>query len=336
MSRGLTYAGAGVDIDARGRFVETLIRQFRSSRRKNIGIGHFAGAVHFGNSLLTLACDGVGSKIMIARAMGRWETVGIDCVAMNVNDTVCIGARPVALVDYIALPSVDLSAAAPIGKGLNAGAMESGAPIVGGEVAVLPDMVKEMDISATCLGIVPAGRAVTGQRIREGDAIIGLPSSGVHSNGFTLIRRILESSNISLDEPFGRGKLGTELLKPTSIYVKEIMRLLRKTTVHGIAHITGGGFRNIVRLKKTVKFTIESLPRVPAIFDFISKEGKVEDREMFQTFNMGTGMVIVVPQHEADAALSLLKGRRRAYLLGHVERGRGVHIQEYGLQYTSY
>jgi phosphoribosylformylglycinamidine cyclo-ligase len=331
--RRLTYSESGVDIDEKGIFVSRLVSQLKKSEGA-LSIGHFAGGMRLKGQVFTLACDGVGSKIMIARAMNKWDTVGIDCVAMNVNDTVCIGARPLALVDYIALPRVELDLASPIGRGLNRGADAAGATIVGGEVAVLPDMLKEVDISATCMGIADRRHLITGRAIRPGDVIIGMESSGVHSNGFTLIRRILSENNIALSERFGRITLGQELLKPTEIYVKSVLRLLKKVSVHGIAHITGGGFRNILRLKESVRFHIEELPPIPPIFEFISREGNVEQREMFQTFNMGIGMVIVISEKSAEPALSLLG--RSAHIIGHVEEGRGVFIREYGLSYMKY
>ncbi len=337
---GITYRDSGVDIDLKSRFIELLVSELKYRRRGGkspVGSGHFTSAVPFGNMYLTLGTDGVGSKLQLAREMGIWDTVGIDCVAMNANDTICVGAEPLALVDYIALPAPDTSIASSIGRGLNAGASAAGAEIVGGEVAVLVDMVKEIDISASCLGAVDRKSLVTGRGIMPGDEIIGVASSGLHSNGFTLVRKLLRETGTSTGERFGGTTLGRELLRPTQIYVRPVLKALKRHRIRGMANITGGGFRNILRLKRGVRFSIDSLPTVPKIFGFLSDLGGVESAEMFQTFNMGTGFIMVAARGDGDdAARTLEDSGLRAGVIGHVEKGDGVVLTQYGVEYDRY
>ncbi len=337
---GITYASSGVDIDLKSHFIELLVSELRyrrKGRKAPVGVGHFTSTIPFGDRLLTLGTDGVGSKLLIAARLGKWGTVGIDCVAMNVNDTICVGAEPLALVDYIALPFPDTGIASEIGRGLNRGAAQANAEIVGGEVAVLRDMVNGVDISASCLGVVDRKKVVTGRGIRTGNDIVGISSSGIHSNGYTLIRKLLDETGTSLDAKFGGGTLGKELLKPTAIYVRPVLDVLGKHRVTGLANITGGGFRNIIRLNGNVKFLINSLPRTPRIFEFISGLGNVDAGEMYQTFNMGVGFVIVTAKGEGDAVCrTLAMHRMKAWVIGHVESGKGVEVEEHGLNFDRY
>ncbi len=337
---GITYAASGVDIDLKSQFIDRLVAELRFRRKgaeKPVGVGHFTSTIPFGKSILTLGTDGVGSKLLVAKQMNRWDTVGIDCVAMNVNDTICVGAEPIALVDYIALPYPDTRIASEIGKGLNKGASLSNAEIVGGEVAVLKDMVNDVDISASCLGVVERKKVITGNAIRKGDEIVGIASSGLHSNGYTLVRKLLSESGTWLEAKFGSGTLGKELLRPTEIYVKPVLDVLKKHNVTGLANVTGGGFRNILRLKRNVRFLIDSLPRVPRIFQFLSELGGISDEEMFQTFNMGTGFVVVARKGEAEGICRTLgKNGKRAYVIGSVQQGDGVELEQYGVSYRKY
>lgn len=337
---GITYAASGVDIDLKSQFIEGLVAQlkFRRSRRKSpAGPGHFTATVPFGGSLLTLGTDGVGSKLLLAKQLRRWDTVGIDCVAMNVNDTICVGAEPLALVDYIALPYPDTSIAADIGRGLNRGASLANAEVVGGEVAVLKDIVTDIDISASCLGVVDRKKVITGREIRAGDEIVGLPSSGLHSNGYTLVRRLLQETGTGLDERFGRGTLGSELLRPTEIYVRPVLGILKRHRITGLANITGGGFRNLLRLKKNVRFLIDRLPPVPGIFTFLSELGAIPESEMFQTFNMGTGFVIIAARGEGDAVCrEMRQAGSKAHVIGRVAQGSGVELVQFGVKYDKY
>jgi phosphoribosylformylglycinamidine cyclo-ligase len=280
--RGWTYARAGVDINRKSRAIDALVDQLRY-RRKGRGkmldvIGQFTGMIDFGDLALTLCTDGVGTKLLVAEALDKWDTVGIDCIAMNVNDTICVGAEPIALVDYIAMDRPDDRIAEEIGIGLEIGARLSNIDIVGGEIAILPEMVRGVDLSASCLGFVKKNSIVDGSRIEVGDAIIGLRSSGIHSNGLALARKVLKDNEIENDDKLAglRRTVGEELLTPTRIYVKKILKLLDTCTVGGMVNVTGGGLRNFVRLKKGVMFEIDG-PIVPQkIFKVLSEIGDIQ------------------------------------------------------------
>ncbi|MDD1746416.1 MAG: phosphoribosylformylglycinamidine cyclo-ligase [Methanomassiliicoccales archaeon] len=336
----MTYAKAGVDIDAKSAAIASLVKQLRyrrSGRGRMMDIkGQFTSLIDFGDVALTLCTDGVGTKLLIAEAMNKWDTVGIDCMAMNVNDTICVGAEPIAFVDYIALDRPNPEVTEAIGMGLQAGAKMSDCEIVGGEIAVLPEMVKGVDLSGSCLGFVDKDRIVTGADIEIGDVIIGLPSSGVHSNGMTLARRVLERNGIPLDQkiPGLRGSVGEELLTPTSIYVRQVLKLLEGTQVSGMVDVTGGGLRNFVRLKRDVRFDV-SRPLTPQpIFKVLQGLGGIEDREMYQTFNMGMGFAVILREDDAKEATRVLaKGAR---VVGSVVEGEGVGSSGLDLDYSSY
>jgi phosphoribosylformylglycinamidine cyclo-ligase len=337
---GLTYASSGVDIDLKSSFINALVKELRFSRRNfrpAIGVGHFTSAIRMGSRLLTLSTDGVGSKMLIARRLNRWDTVGIDCIAMNVNDTICIGAEPLAIVDYIATPRLEMDIAAAIGKGLNRGAARANVTVVGGEVAVLTDMLNELDLSASCLGIVEKNRMITGSSIRIGDKIIGLPSSGLHSNGFTLVRRLLDAGLIDTDEKIGGKTIGEVLMSPTRIYVREVLDALRSGGITGLANITGGGMRNIIRLNGGLHYRINTVPRIPEIFNIIAETGKVSADEMFQTFNMGIGFVIICRENSCKRLIGRLrKNRVAASEIGNVEKGTGLTLVDYDIHYSTY
>ncbi len=337
---GMTYARAGVDIGKKSKAIESLVNKLnykRDGRFRMLDIkGQFAGLVDFGDLALTLCTDGVGTKLLVAEAMGRWDTVGIDCIAMNVNDTICVGAEPVAFVDYIAIDRPDDKIAEQIGMGLGKGAEMANVDIVGGEVAVLPEIVKGVDLSGTCLGVVRKEDIVDGSEIEIGDSIVGLPSSGVHSNGLTLARKILERNEISYDETLRNlGKnVGDELLTPTRIYVRDVLRVLKSHKVTGMVNVTGGGLRNFVRLKKGVLFEIsDPLPPQP-IFDILADLGDVDPKEMYQTFNMGMGFAIVCREAAADDVVRILGGGAR--IVGSVIRGDGAGSKTIGVRYGSY
>jgi len=340
MAKGMTYAKAGVDIDRKSSSIAALVRHLRYKRRgrgKPIDLpGHFTGLIDLGDVALTLCTDGVGTKLMVADALRKWDTVGIDCVAMNVNDTICVGSEPVAFVDYIAMDEPDEEITSEIGKGLECGARQSNMTIVGGEIAVLPELVRGFDLAGTCLGVVDKRRIVTGDRIRPGDALIGLPSSGVHSNGLTLARKILERNRIGYRDKV-RGLMrpvGLELLEPTTIYVKPVLRLLKGFDVHGMANITGGGLRNLLRLKKGIGFVIDDPMEPNPVFKVMQELGDVSDHEMYQTFNMGMGFTLVVPDKTAsDVVRAAGKG---AKVVGHAVKGEGVNVPSMRLRYTRY
>ena len=290
--------------------------------------GHYAAVLEVAPNLgIAVGTDGVGSKLIVAEQTGRYDTVGIDCVAMNVNDVVCVGAEPIALLDYLAVERVDPEVMEAIGVGLKAGAEAAGVEIPGGEVAVLPELIKGhpspsgFDLTAACFGTVALDRMVTGATCEPGDALIGLPSSGLHSNGYSLARAALDG--LAFDdrpEVLGGASVADALLEPTVIYVRAVLELLRSDVdVRGLAHITGGGLLNLLRLHADVGFEIDAPLPVPAVFDLVQELADVPDAEMWEVFNMGCGFCAVVPAAQADAAVELLARRhpgRRADRLG--------------------
>ena len=331
---GLDYASSGVDIDLEGESVASLLSAFGTSVRSpgTIGApvdlpGGFGGLIEFGDNLLALATDGVGSKLQIASRLNAWHGVGIDCMAMNVNDLLCVGAEPIAFVDYIATPRPDPEVHAALGQSLAEACRRARVTLAGGETASLPDIVTELDLSGTALGYLAKGAAITGESLAAGDVLIGLPSSGIHSNGFSLIRKVLEVSGADLAAPapfdsehpwreverftVGDITLGEVLLNPTRIYCDPIVDLLtacRNDTgdnggerapcsandLHAIAHITGGGLSNLLRLHDSLGWHIaDPLPPQPE-FAWAMAQGGIDAREMHRTFNMGLGIVIAV------------------------------------------
>ena len=336
----MTYAKAGVDIDSKSAAIASLVKELKY-RRSGLGRmmdvkGQFTSLIDFGNIALTLCTDGVGTKLLIAEALKKWDTVGIDCMAMNVNDTICVGAEPFAFVDYIAIDKPNPDVTEAIGIGLQKGARLSDCEIVGGEIAVLPEMVRGVDLSGCCLGFVKKKDIVTGANIKVGDVIIGLPSSGIHSNGMTLARRVLERNEIPLDRKFDElGKsVGEELLTPTSIYVRQVLKLLMLVKVTGMVDVTGGGLRNFVRLKEGVRFDVSRPLKPQPIFKLLQELGNIEDKEMYQTFNMGMGFAVIVREKRAKEAIKILgKGAR---IVGEVVEGEGASSSGLNLYYSSY
>jgi len=334
-----TYARAGVDIDEKSKAIDSLVEQLRFRRRGRGRMvdarGQFTGLIDFDDVYLTLCTDGVGTKILVAKALDRWDTVGIDCIAMNANDTICVGSEPMAFVDYIALDRPNRDLTEQIGRGLERGAELANLDIVGGEIAVVPEMVSGVDISGTCLGFVPKGSLVDGSRLKVGDAIIGVPSSGIHSNGLTLARRVLQEADVGLDEipPELDRSIGEELLEPTEIYVRRIVRLLELVDVRGMVNITGGGVRNLLRLRPGVRFEIDSPLPVPPVFGLLKRLGGIDDHEMYQTFNMGMGFAVICPPDEVEEAIDALGSGQ---VVGHVTNGKGVALVGRGLEYLSY
>jgi phosphoribosylformylglycinamidine cyclo-ligase len=243
---------------------------------------------------------------VVAEQLGRWDTVGIDCVAMNVNDVVCVGAEPLAMVDYLAVDRADAGIAEAIGKGLARGAELAGIEIVGGELAQLGEIINGLDLAGACFGVVELDSLITGASIEPGDPVIGLPSSGLHSNGYTLARSALAEIPMD-DDRLGR-PLGDLLLEPTEIYVKPIVELLRsEVDVRGLAHITSGGLGNLLRLEAEVGYEIDDPLPVPPIFTLIQELGDVSDEEMDEVFNLGCGFCVVVAASDEDAALERLR-----------------------------
>jgi phosphoribosylformylglycinamidine cyclo-ligase len=333
---GATYAEAGVDIDAEGKAISAIVEEVKKTLRfrrgkegEGISIsGHFSGLVRIGPSrALALTSDGVGSKIMVAEQVGRYDTLGMDLVAMNVNDIICVGAEPLAMVDYLAMEAPNPGIVREIAKGLVRGAELAGITIAGGELATLPEMVKGFDIAGFALGIVELDKLVTGEDIAPGDIVVGLESSGIHSNGLTLARKLL-LDKYGGDAVVDGVAIGEELLRPTKIYVPEVMGVLKKVEVKGMANITGGGLGNLTRITK-YGFFIDSLPEPQPIFKLIQREGDVSDSEMYRTFNMGTGFCIVVPQEKEEEVIDVcLKHGTKAWALGKVDRGEGVRFKD--------
>ena len=328
MRKVTTYSEAGVDISEEAEFISSLTKNLKS-RRVGLGsslgiLGHFAGLIEFGEYALVLCTDGVGTKVIIADEMKKWDTVGIDCIAMNVNDIICVGAEPLAFVDYLAMEKLDKKKADQIGIGLNRGAEISNISIIGGETATLPDIIKGFDLAGTCLGYVKKDEIITGEKIKVGDAIIGLRSSGIHSNGLTLARKVFKNNGYGYHDklPYSDQDItiGESLLCPTKIYVKEILKIIKKYEVHGLAHITGGGWQNIERLKPDVEFVLENPLEPHEIFKVIKKVGKITDLEMHRTFNMGIGFAIVLENKIAKMVLAdLKKDKVEAQIVGTVK-----------------
>jgi phosphoribosylformylglycinamidine cyclo-ligase len=324
------YAAAGVDTSQADRGVDALVGVLRRIEidRPSASVvpsGHYASVLRVAENLgIAMSMDGVGSKIVVAEQADRLETVGIDCIAMNVNDVVCVGAEPIAMLDYLAVEQADPDALARIGEGLRVGAQAANIEIPGGELAVLPELIRGhpsphgFDLCGTAIGTVALDAIVTGDDIAPGDALIGLPSSGLHSNGYTLARRaLLDEGGLGLaDRPDGLGgrTVADALLEPTVIYVRAVLDLLRSDVpVHGLAHITGGGVRNLLRLGGgRVGYAIEAPLPVPPVFDLVAHLGAVSDAEMWEVFNMGCGFVAIVPAERAEEAAGVLAARHPA------------------------
>lgn len=315
--------------------------------------GGFAGLVEFGDWALVLCTDGVGSKVEIAHALKKYDTVGIDCIAMNVNDCVCVGGEPLAFVDYLAMEKPDKATMAEIGKGLGTGAQESNVSVIGGETASLPDLVNGFDLAGTCMGAVKKDKVLDGRRVQEGDVILGLPSHGLHSNGYTLVRKLAAKHRLSwgAKAPFAKGaSLGEALLEPTKIYVKPALRLLQSgLDVKAFAHVTGGGLQNLPRMNRKFRYLIEEPLDPQPVYAWLRELGGLDPVEMYKTFNMGMGFAVVVAKGDADAALDLLTREMDAGLqplhdanmgeaprvVGRVTRGEGCLLEPLRATYES-
>jgi phosphoribosylformylglycinamidine cyclo-ligase len=322
------YATSGVDTGAAGRAVGALVSVLKTidvgrSSRSVLESGHYAAVLEIAPNLgIAVGTDGVGSKLIVAEQAGRYDTVGIDCIAMNVNDVICVGAEPIAVLDYIAVERADEDVLRDIGIGLKAGAEAAGVEIPGGEVAVLPELIRGhpspngFDLTAACFGTVALDAVITGAACRPGDALIGLPSTGLHSNGYSLARRALEGLALD-DRPEGLGcSVADALLEPTAIYVRAVLELLRSDVdVRGLAHITGGGLLNLLRLHADIGFEITDPLPIPPVFELVRERGGVGEAEMWEVFNMGCGFAAVVPEGDETAAVEILarhhEGARR-------------------------
>jgi phosphoribosylformylglycinamidine cyclo-ligase len=312
------YAEAGVDASEAHGALTGLVEVLKGidtgkPSRSVLPSGHYAAVLRLDDRTgLAFCTDGVGSKVIVAEQAGRFDTVGIDCIAMNVNDVICVGAEPIALVDYIAVEEAQPDMLRDIAIGLRKGAEQAGIEIPGGELAQLPELIKGhpspngFDLCASCIGVVPLDRIISGASIEAGDALIGIPSSGVHSNGLTLARSVLPDLREAPPELAGR-TVADELLEPTVIYVRAVLDLLAsEVDVRGLAHITGDGFLNLTRLDALVGYRIDAPLPVPPVFTLIANRGDVDEAELWEVFNMGCGFCVVVSQADAASAVELL------------------------------
>ena len=336
MDEKCSYRNAGVDIDTANTFVEKIKPLIKSTSRKEVmgGLGGFGGLFHLDlgkikDPVLVSSTDGVGTKLKIAQMINRHDTIGIDLVAMCVNDVIVQGAEPLFFLDYISTGRIDIDKGIEIVGGIVKGCQEAGCSLIGGETAEMPGLYNEgeYDLAGFCVGVVEADKLIDGSEIRMGDRIIGIASSGIHSNGFSLARKVLfEKGNLKIDDTVDGldNSIGMELLKPTKIYVKSILNLLKSFTIRGIVHITGGGFldnipRVIPNLCRAV--VLKNSWVIPDIFSIIEKMGNIDRMEMLRVFNMGIGMVIVVPEKESAEIIERLeKLGERSYPIGFIEK----------------
>jgi phosphoribosylformylglycinamidine cyclo-ligase len=328
------YAESGVDTSEADEGLQRLIRRIKATwpaagapGAVQLDIGYFANVITVGGTGLAICTDGIGSKAIIAQMMDRYDTVGIDCVAMNVNDLICVGARPLSMVDYIAVERAHPALLEALSVGLAEGAKQAGVSISGGEISQIKDIIKGhrpgwgFDLVGMAVGDVALDRINTGRHVRAGDLVIGIESNGIHSNGLTLARRaFFDEAKLGIDHRFAEldRSLGEELLRPTHIYVREVLDLIATVPgVNAMVHITGDGLLNLLRVEAPVGFAIDAMPPPPPIFPLIQRHGGVDDAEMYQVYNMGVGFCVVVAPGSADAALALLKKHgRRASIIG--------------------
>ena len=331
-----TYKDTGVDIDNANLFVERLKPLVKATFRKEVmaNIGGFGGLFHLEmnkikDPVLVASTDGVGTKLKIAQLMNKHDTIGIDLVAMSVNDVAVQGAEPLFFLDYLATGKIRVENCIQVLEGIVKGCQEAGCALIGGETAEMPGMYKdgEYDLAGFCIGIVDADKIIDGAAIRVGDRIIGLASHGLHSNGFSLARKVLmEEAGMRLEERVCglNHSLGEELLRPTRIYVKSLMNIVKSFTIKGIVHITGGGF--IDNLPRIIPAPCRAVMarnnwEIPYIFNLVRERGNIDEMEMFRVFNMGIGMVVVVPEKESAEILERLENLgERAYAIGIIEK----------------
>jgi len=336
------YKTAGVDTGETQSGLHKIIERIKETwpvpggiGTVQLDIGYFANVIDIGGIGLAICTDGVGSKSIIAQMMRRYDTIGIDCVAMNVNDVLCVGARPISLVDYIGVEESNADMLGGIAIGLAAGAKQAGISISGGEISPLKDVMRGFDLVGTAVGLVPLDKIITGRDLVPGDIIIGLESSGIHSNGLTLARYVFfKQGRLSVDHVFPELgiPLGEELLRPTLIYVPEVLDIIDNVpTVKALINITGDGLLNLPRVNAKVGFTIDDLPPVPPIFRLIQIQGDVSSAEMYQVYNMGIGFCVLVSEKDRDVVLAILQSRgRRAKVIGRVidDDSKGVYLPQ--------
>lgn len=338
----MDYKSAGVDVEAGYKSVELMKEHVKATFRKEVlsDIGGFGGlfsiekAKEMEKPVLVSGTDGVGTKLKIAFLMDKHDTIGIDAVAMCVNDIICSGAEPLFFLDYIACGKNFPEKIANIVKGVSKGCVMAGCSLIGGETAEMPGFYPEdeYDLAGFTVGILDQAKAIDGKRIKDGDLLIGISSSGIHSNGYSLVRKVFAPNKENLKEYVDElGKtLGDELLEPTKIYVKPVLELMKKVDIKGISHITGGGFiENIPRMMPDgLKINIEdgSFPILP-IFELIMKKGNIDKMDMYSTFNMGIGLVFAISEDEKEKALKILEEMgEKAYVIGNISKGDGISI----------
>ncbi len=338
----LSYKDAGVDIDAGNRLVDRIKPLVKSTAREGVvgGLGGFGALFElplerYQQPILVSGADGVGTKLKLALEMGKHDTIGIDLVAMCVNDIVVTGAEPLFFLDYYATGRLDVEVASEVVKGIAEGCRQAGAALTGGETAEMPGIYRDgdYDLAGFCVGVVEKARIIDATRVRPGDVLIGLASSGPHSNGYSLIRRILEHAGADLSESMGETTLGEALLAPTRIYVRSLLALHEKLDIHALAHITGGGLpENIPRAlpeKTKAVVDLESWQR-PEVFRWLQQKGNIQEREMLRTFNCGLGMVVCMAADDADSAIALLHEQGElAWRLGEIQATDGAPRVEY-------
>ncbi len=351
--KNLTYAASGVDTTKAEQGLSQLLSwvqktfSLNPAAKPHLPVGYFANVIRLAglNLGIAMTTDGVGTKLLVAELMGQYNTVGIDCLAMNVNDLLCVGATPVSFVDYIAVERLDPDVLGEIGQGLFRGAELARVNIAGGEIAQLPEIIKGVkegsgiDLAGTAIGTVPLDRVIIGQNVHPGDVVVGLASSGIHSNGLTLARRILlQEKGLQVDsylQELGR-TVGEELLEPTHIYVPEVVEMIEAgLSLRALIHLTGDGFFNLTRTEAAVGYVIHTLPDPPAIFKVLQQLGGVSDAEMFQVYNMGIGFCVVVGKADAQRVIDLAaKHGSPAWEMGLVvpDAGRTITIEPRRLQ----
>lgn len=328
----ITYKDAGVDVERGYKAVDLIKEHVKKTFDQHVitGPGSFGGIYDIGNGqVLVAGTDGVGTKLKLAFATGKNDTVGVDCVAMCANDVVCHGAKPIVFLDYIATGELVPEVAADIVKGVADGCVQAGCALIGGETAEMPGFYAdgEYDMAGFCVGIVRKDKMIDGSKIKVGDALIGLQSSGVHSNGFSLVRKLYAMDESLKTKKVGDQLLSDMLLAPTRIYVKSILELIEAIDIHGIAHITGGGFyENIPRMlpKGACAHIKRDSWDVPPVIDMVVKDAELSEDQAFNTFNMGIGMVIALPDESVDDAIAILEAAgENAFLIGDVKEGNG-------------
>ena len=335
-----TYAEAGIDLSVEAMILKKINEYVKKSFRFGDIVseeGHYANLIRLGDVGIALVTDGVGTKILVAQEVQKYDTVGIDCVAMNVNDLLSMGIIPKGFVDYLAVSELDQNIIEEIMKGVYAGCENASIPLLGGELATIPEILSKnsnsFDLAGSAIGIVQLKNLIDGSKIRTGDVILGISSSGIHSNGFTIARKVL-SVKYNLMEAFPWNKtVYEELLIPTRIYVKAIENLLEKCKIHGLAHITGGGFKKLFRLTQ-YGFEITKFPRSQDIFEEIKRLGNISYQEMFSVFNMGIGFVVVVPKEETEKALSILNQHFETFVLGKIIEDPIITFPQYDVIFT--